>query len=234
MLDHAIEELLEHTYLAEVEDSPLAKDGFSAQTVRSAAESGFLTIDGQVTQDASAGGMSWRLTETGLYIARGVVRRHRLAERLLVDVLNVSGNQIDQGACHFEHILHEGLDDKVCSLLGHPKLCPHGKEIPPGECCRISRDDAIAEIRPLSDGKSKDEGVVAYLSTRDEREVQKLMALGILPGTRIRLLRRFPSFVFQVGYSQFTVDRRARGENQREMGVRGARRRALNVERGGG
>ena len=49
-------------------------------------------------------------------------------------------------------------------------------------------------------------GAVAYLATRDQRDVQKMMAMGILPGTDIELLRRFPSYVFQAGYSQFTVD----------------------------
>lgn len=98
------------------------------------------------------------------------------------------------------------IDPRI-EKLGHPPRCPHGKEIPPGECRRRAGKDPIAEVGPLSAGQVRSEGSVAYLSTRDEREIQKLMALGILPGVRIRLLRRFPSFVFQVGYSQFTVDR---------------------------
>lgn len=48
---------------------------------------------------------------------------------------------------------------------------------------------------------------MAHLATRDNREIRKLMAMGILPGMRIRLIQRFPSYVFQVRYSQFTVDR---------------------------
>ena len=49
--------------------------------------------------------------------------------------------------------------------------------------------------------------MVAYLSTRDNREIQKLMAMGILPGSDIHLTRLFPSYIFSIGQSQFTVDR---------------------------
>jgi Fe2+ transport system protein FeoA len=59
----------------------------------------------------------------------------------------------------------------------------------------------------LSDGVTGAHGVVTHLHARNQREVHKLMALGVLPGVSIRLLRRFPAYVFQVGYSQFTIDR---------------------------
>ena len=62
-------------------------------------------------------------------------------------------------------------------------------------------------MQPLCDGQPGREGTVAYLSTRDNRDIQKLMAMGILPGVKIRLLRQFPSYIFEIGYSQFTVDR---------------------------
>ena len=58
----------------------------------------------------------------------------------------------------------------------------------------------------LFSGKVGDQGHVAQIKTHNHREVQKLMALGVLPGVPIRLIRKFPSFVFQLGYSQFTVD----------------------------
>ena len=47
---------------------------------------------------------------------------------------------------------------------------------------------------------------MAYLSTRGNREIQKLMAMGILPGAYVRLIRTFPSYAFQLGHSRFTVD----------------------------
>ncbi len=67
--------------------------------------------------------------------------------------------------------------------------------------------DLIKEVRPLCDARPESEGTVAYLATKDNRKVQKLIAMGILPGANIKVIRQFPSYVFQVGYSQFAVDR---------------------------
>ncbi len=63
------------------------------------------------------------------------------------------------------------------------------------------------EVGALCDGQPGAEGVVVYLSARDQREVQKMMAMGMLPGTAIRVIQSFPSYVFQIGYSQFAVDK---------------------------
>ncbi len=157
---------------------------------------------------AEPSGAGLTLTHAGLEAARGVVRRHRLAECLLRDVLGVSDEQaMDADACEFEHIIRPGLEERICLLLGHPRQCPHGKPIPPGDCCRRAGGEAFPDVGPLSEGRIDAEGVVVYLRTRDRRDVQKLMALGILPGVPIRLIRRFPSYVFQIGFSQFTVDR---------------------------
>jgi DtxR family Mn-dependent transcriptional regulator len=148
-----------------------------------------------------------RLTPAGIELGRDVLRRRRLAECLLFDVLSAPPETSDEEACVFEHILKRGLDERVCRLLGHPTRCPHGKPIPEGDCCRHARADTIRDVAPLCDGKPGAHGSVAYLATRDNREVQKMMAMGILPGAKINLIQRFPSYVFQVGYSQFAVDR---------------------------
>ncbi|HDY70930.1 MAG TPA: hypothetical protein ENH50_04610, partial [Nitrospirae bacterium] len=77
-----------------------------------------------------------RFTEEGKKIARTIVRRHRLAERLFADVFEMKEEIIHEDACRMEHILSEELTDSVCTFLGHPPTCPHGKPIPRGECCR--------------------------------------------------------------------------------------------------
>jgi len=76
-----------------------------------------------------------RLTQTGTQRARDVVRRHRLAERLFKDTFHIEEQEVHSQACKFEHIISPELDQKICSFLGHPKTCPHGNPIPPGECC---------------------------------------------------------------------------------------------------
>jgi putative ABC transport system ATP-binding protein len=75
------------------------------------------------------------LTETGNRRARDVVRRHRLAERLFKDTFAVDDSEAHTQACKFEHIISPELDQRICTFLGHPKTCPHGNPIPPGECC---------------------------------------------------------------------------------------------------
>ena len=75
------------------------------------------------------------LTPPGNQRARTVIRRHRLAERLFFDTFDVEEQEAESTACRFEHILSPAMTDKICSFLGHPDSCPHGKPIPPGSCC---------------------------------------------------------------------------------------------------
>ncbi len=82
-------------------------------------------------------------TDRGRQRAADVIRRHRLAERLFTDSLAMdSETEIEQQACKFEHILSPGATDKICTFLGHPRTCPHGSRIPPGQCCGISVEPA--------------------------------------------------------------------------------------------
>ena len=157
---------------------------------------------GYVTRTDGAVG----LTEEGRPLAENVVRRHRLAERLLVDVLN-AGEITHEKACKFEHLLDRGLDERICSLLGHPKVCPHGKPIPPGKCCQEMRVSSTRLVSPLSQLLDGQNGKVAYIYAPKLDQLQKLTAMGILPGAEISVLQSFPAHVFQVGQTQFAVDR---------------------------
>lgn len=148
------------------------------------------------------------LLDKGRGYALGCVRRHRLAERLLTDVFKARGKIINEVGCKFEHLLHEGLEDKVCAILGHPRSCPHGKPIPPGRCCRTRGDKkALKVIAALPELDPKERGHVAYLQSQDTAQMQKLMSIGILPGMSVALLQKFPSYVIALGHSQFAVDK---------------------------
>jgi DtxR family transcriptional regulator, Mn-dependent transcriptional regulator len=146
------------------------------------------------------------LSKKGRDAARDCVRRHRLAERLLVDVLNMKKSLVHEPGCLFEHILHAGLDENVCTLLGHPRLCPHGREIPEGKCCIESRRQVGKLITALPELEIGARGEVAYLQTRDAESLQKLMAMGILPRTELSLMRKSPTIVFETGKTQFAID----------------------------
>ena len=137
---------------------------------------------------------------------RKTIRRHRLAERLMMDVLNIRGESGDMKACQFEHLLNEGVDLKVCTMLNHPATCPHGKPIPPGDCCEEARRSGDLGVVPLTELKSGEEGDIAYIQTEDSKKMQKLMAMGVLPGNRILLMQAFPSYIFRVGFSEFAID----------------------------
>ena len=137
---------------------------------------------------------------------RKIIRRYRLAERLMMDVFNIRGDQAKEKACQFEHLLNEGVDTKICTMLNHPETCPHGKRIPPGECCIEAKISGDLGVVPLTELKSGDEGEIAYIQTEDDKKMRKLMAMGVLPGNRIRLIQAFPSYIFRVGYSEFAID----------------------------
>jgi putative ABC transport system ATP-binding protein len=79
-----------------------------------------------------------QLTPNGSGRARDVVRRHRLAERLFKDTFSIDDTEAQTQACKFEHIISPELDQRICTFLGHPKTCPHGNPIPPGNCCDSS------------------------------------------------------------------------------------------------
>lgn len=146
------------------------------------------------------------LTEKGKQEGRKVVRRHRLAERLFADVLDIKKSLVHPVSCEFEHLLHQGIEDNICILLGHPTTCPHGRPIPPGECCGKARESTGKVVAPLSALKAGQKGRVAYLRTRNMTTLQKLMSMGVLPGLSIRVVQTFPSYVFALGASQFAVD----------------------------
>lgn len=147
-----------------------------------------------------------RLTETGRAEAAAAIRRHRLAERLLADVLITDEAMLDEQACSMEHALFDGVDESICTLLGHPQVCPHGKPIPPGACCQQMRATVGRLIAPLVEMKPGQSGKIAYIQMQDPSRIQKLMAMGVLPGVPVHILRTFPSYVFEAGYSQFAVD----------------------------
>ena len=156
------------------------------------------------------------LREEGREEAKMTVRRHRLAERLLMDVLDVKGAHGNEKACEFEHLLHQGVDTKICTLLNHPTTCPHGKPIPPGSCCEQARREGDVGVVALTELKAGERGEIAYLSATDAGKTQKLMSMGVLPGSELEVTRTYPSYIFKVGHSEFAVD----DELAREIFVR--------------
>ena len=147
------------------------------------------------------------LTPKGLVEAEKCVRRHRLAERLMADILYVKDPLLHEASCKFEHGLHHGLEDNVCTLLGHPRACPHGKPIPVGDCCKKFDKMPKRLIVSLKEMNPQDAGKISYINTSDSEILKKLIAMGILPGNQIKLLHRFPSYMFEMNNSSFAIDK---------------------------
>jgi len=84
-----------------------------------------LDAEGLVTTD---GGI--KLTRRGRNLAERVVRRHRLAERFLTDVLNLSWAEAHHEAGKWEHVMSESVEQAMAEMLGNPTTCPHGNPIP--------------------------------------------------------------------------------------------------------
>jgi DtxR family Mn-dependent transcriptional regulator len=143
------------------------------------------------------------LTEKGVGYARKLIRAHRLAERLLYNVL---GGDFESGACEFEHTVTPELVDSICILLGHPKTCPHGSPIPEGQCCRESCRTAQSSIVPLVELKVGQSARIAYINCKSDQQLHKIDNLCIRPGAIITLHQRYPSYVVECENSNIAMD----------------------------
>jgi len=147
-----------------------------------------------------------KFTLKGESKAKDIIRRQRLAERILIDVLEVGRREIDSTACEFEHIISKEVEESICTLLGHPKECPHGHPIPPGDCCLKAKERIESIVVPLTKLSPGNVGRVVYLLTHKHPQLHKLMSLGIVPGVRILVHQVFPSFIIQVDETQVALE----------------------------
>ena len=174
----AVEEYLETIY--ELEEAGIVpmrariveRLGVSApsvsETVKRLEREGYLTLE--PTSRAMV------LTESGRKYATDMVRRHRLAERLLVDVLHVPWHQVHDEACRLEHAISDNLERHLVAVLGDPATCPHGNPVPgsanpvpPGETVRLTDATAGAstEVRRIDEQLETDPQGLLLLETAD-------------------------------------------------------------------
>ncbi|MCK4778177.1 MAG: metal-dependent transcriptional regulator, partial [Actinomycetia bacterium] len=204
MIDEQIDEFLEDTWMTFEEKNkpistlPLAK--FKTKETKKILDASikkdFLKIKNDVVI----------FTDKGLERARNIIRRHRLAERLFHDVLDIDTIEIEKPACKYEHILSREAADSICILLGHPRTCPHGMIIPSGECCLKKIKDVRPLVIPLSYLKAGETGVVAYMGTHNETRLSRLANLGIVPGNKITMKQKFPSLVIKLDETTLSID----------------------------
>jgi len=146
------------------------------------------------------------LTEKGHKLAKGLIRRHRLAEQLFKEVFELNETSIDADACKMEHILSEELTESVCTFLGHPPKCPHGKPIPRGECCKKYKIEIEPMVVRLTDFEVGLKGRIVFIVSAETMRLNKLSSMGITAGSIIRLLQKRPSFVIQIDEAAIAID----------------------------
>ncbi len=118
------------------------------------------------------------LTPTGQLKATKVVRRLRLAERLLADVLKLDLPKVYDEACKMEHVISDEVEERLAAILGHPGTCPHGLPIPgePGGTIQTS---------PLLDVAAGVRVRIAQVPEEDSAMLAYLIAEGLVPGAGI-------------------------------------------------
>ncbi len=146
------------------------------------------------------------LTEKGRKTARGLIRRQRLAERLFSDVFEMSDDSVVNDACKMEHILSEELTESVCTFLGHPPTCPHGKLIPRGECCKKLKIEVTPVVTRLPEFEVGSTGKITFIVPSDPSRISKLNSLGISAGSIIKLIQKKPSCVLQIDETTVAID----------------------------
>ncbi|MBM3789272.1 MAG: metal-dependent transcriptional regulator [Acidobacteria bacterium] len=162
-----------------------------------------LSEEGVITTEKSG---IVRLAPKGRKLAEQIIRRHRLAERLICDVLGAEVEESEAAACEFEHVLAEGITNSICTLLGHPRTCPHNRPIPRGDCCRQDLDEVRPIVVPCRQLGVGETARIAYFCTQEHARLLKLSSLGLTPGSRIRLLQKWPSFVLLIDETEIALE----------------------------
>jgi len=133
---------------------------------------GRLERDGYITRDASK---AISFTPSGLEHAEGVVRRHRLIERFLTDVLGIPWDEVHEEAERLEHAMSPVLEERMLAAIGDAKTCPHGHPIHVG-----SRIEGV----PLADVEPGASVEVLRFENEAEDLLHELKASGLEPGLR--------------------------------------------------
>ncbi len=129
------------------------------------------------------------LSDEGMRLAVGVMRRHRLAERLLTDVIGLDWHLVHDEACRWEHVMSDVVEARLVALLDAPESSPYGNPIPHRD------DDADAAVRrfrtgivPLPEAGIKGEAVLVRISEHLQQDTDSLAHMhrvGVVPGATV-------------------------------------------------
>jgi len=184
----SIEEYLEAVYRLEREGPGVTTSGLASTLgVAPASVSGMLKKlerDGYVEYVARG---EVKLTRSGLEVAVRVLRRHRLAERLLTDVLGMPWDEVHEEACMLEHAISERVELQLMKLLNDPQTCPHGHPIPPKD---LSDPQRIG--MPLAQVEAGSKTSVVGVTEEVPEILRYLGQIGLRPGVTVNVIEKAP------------------------------------------
>ena len=165
-----------------------------SETVRRLKEDGFVTVDGRRVG----------LTDDGRRLAESVIRKHRLAERLLVDVIGLPWEKSHDEATRWEHVISDEVEAKLIKLLGNPSTCPHGNPIPGAKPVKT-------EMVLLCDAETGEKLTLRRVSEQAEWDGTSLPYLAqhkLLPGVELSCESKAHdgSVVVTVGRNRVNID----------------------------
>jgi DtxR family transcriptional regulator, Mn-dependent transcriptional regulator len=141
------------------------------------------------------------MTAKGAQLAQGVVRKHRLAERLLVDIIGLDWDKAHLEAGRWEHVISDDVEDRLVVLLGNPTTCPHGNPIPGVE-------PVGPEQRRLAEAQPGDRIRLERITESVEHEAASLSYLGehgLTPGTTALIQERAPDGTLTLVVGEATI-----------------------------
>ncbi|MEU4118209.1 metal-dependent transcriptional regulator [Kitasatospora sp. NPDC028055] len=143
-----------------------------------------------------AGDRHLELTEEGRRLAVRVMRKHRIAECLLVDVIGLEWEQVHEEACRWEHVMSETVERKVLAMLGHPTQSPYGNPIPGLDELGDTKaegegfDAALVPLDAVKPGEAGADVVVRRIGEpiqTDSELMSTLRRAGVRPGSTIKV-----------------------------------------------
>ncbi len=146
-----------------------------------------------------------KLTQKGREIALQVIRKHRLSERLLVDILHMRRDQAHDAACKLEHSITDEMIKPLEEVLKHPKTCPHGNPIP------TANGEIIEEKSlPLLELALGEQGTIVKITEERYDLLNYLDTLGLVPKASIEILEKAPfngPITVKVGSTNHAISR---------------------------
>ena len=145
------------------------------------------------------------LTDEGRQQATGVLRRHRLSERLFADILGLPWDRVHDEAMHLEHALTPEAEARLATLLNHPQTCPHGGPIP-------AADGSLAapETRGLDHVPAGTRVWIQQIVEEEATFLRYLASLGLLPGAELSVQEVAPfggPLLVQAGNARYALGR---------------------------